>query len=134
MSHLFAAGAGTYPSSDIVHENAARTANPTDVDFGTTGASGLIVVIKATAKSSTPSVVFTIKGVLLDEDGNEVTWDILSSAAVTDVGTTVLRVSPGITTAANVAASDLVPDRVRIHAEHADSDSLTYSVHAVLTP
>lgn len=127
---LFAHGQMAYPAGDVVFPSQARTASPTPVTFGTLGARGLILVISVTAISATPSVTFVIRGVT--PDGVE--YDILSSAAITAVGVTRLQVHPSLAAAANAKANDLVPDRVKIVATHADADSITYSVTAVLTP
>lgn len=134
---LFAHGAGAYPASDKIFTSVARTATPTPVRFGTTGAKGLAVVINVTGASATPSVVFNVRGVVFP-GGNvpgatAVTWDILASAAITGVGTTVLQVHPALTVAANVAASAVLPDMIEIAPVHGDADSITYSVMAVLT-
>lgn len=91
---------------------------------------GVVVVINVTASAATPSVVFKVQG--MGADGS-VAYDILTSAAVTGAGQTVLRVHPEIDAAANVAAKDSVPSRVRIQATHADADSITYSVTASFT-
>lgn len=127
---LFAHGRGAYPAGDVVLPSIARTANPADVTIGTTGATGLIVVINVTAAAIGASVVFTIRGVTPDD----IEYDILVSAAVTATGKVRLQVHPNLTAATNLKADDLLPDRVRIHAEHATTDSITYSVSAVLTP
>lgn len=132
-SHRFAHGAGAYPVSDLVFEKSARTATPTDVTFGTTGAAGVIVVIDVDAVTATPSVVFTIRGVVQDQNGQEAEFDILASAAITATGQTVLAVHPAITDEANKRKAFPLPDRVRIHAEHLDADSITYSVAGILT-
>ena len=55
-------------------------------------------------------------------------YDLIESAAITGVGTTVLSIRPGITTTANLAVSNSVPKRIRVVATHADADSITYSV------
>ena len=108
--------------------SASRSAPPTADTFQTAGAtSGLIVIIKVTADPAAASVVFTIKGV---DPVTDATWDILASAAVTAVGTTVLRVSPHLTAAANLIAKDVVPAYFTVAAVHADADSITYSVTA----
>ena len=117
--------------SIVVLASAARTTAPDTQEFRNFGrASGLVVVVNATAKSSTPSVTVTIKGV---DVFTGATWDILASAAITDAGTTVLKVRPGITAASNVAVADVLPPVFRIACAHGDSDSLTYSVSAYLT-
>lgn len=139
MAHaLLALGSDSMPTSGNVLEPAARTVTTTTDDIGTLGATGLIVVINATAKAATPSVVFKVQGVVYPnpnagDKGTAVTWDILSSVAVTDVGTTVLQISPNVPDDANKCAQALVPDRIRIVATPGDTDSLTYSVTAVLT-
>lgn len=114
-----------------VLESAARTADPSVDTFHLTGGdvNGLVLVIDCTAASDTPSVVFTIKGV--DKLSGE-TWDVLASSAVTGTGTTVLRVFPSATVAANETAKDVVPAFWTVTAVHADTDSITYSVAAQL--
>jgi len=105
----------------------ARTATPTietwTIEHGS--ATGCIVIIDATAIAATPSVVFTLLGV---DPVSLKTWVILASAAVTAVSTTILRVSPQLTAAANLIAKDVMPDSFTMTAEHGDADSITYSV------
>jgi hypothetical protein len=112
-----------------VFASAAYTASQNSADLSNPYARGVIVTIDVTAFAATPSVVFTIKGKsALGSDYNT----ILASAAITGTGQTVLRVYPGLTAAANVAANDIVPCTWRIEAVHADADSITYSVSANL--
>lgn len=82
--------------------------------------------INVTAVTSTPSVVFTIAGV---SPNGDVAYTILESAAITGTGLTVLRVSPHLTAAANTIAKDMLPSGLKITATHADTDSITYSMH-----
>lgn len=112
-----------------IYSSAARTATPATVDQTNYHARGVIVVIDCTAVTSTPSVVFTIKG--KDEASGKV-WTILASAAITGTGTTVLRVFPGGTAAANLVANDSLPRTWQVTAVHGNSDSITYSVGASL--
>lgn len=113
-----------------VFASAARTATPTPVEVSNDlGARQLVVVIDVTAVSATPSVTFDIEGV---DPISQQTWTILSSAAVTAVGTTVLRVDDNLTGAANTIAQDIVPPLFQITPTHADADSITYSVSAHL--
>lgn len=88
---------------------------------------GLVVVIDCTAIDASPSVVFTIEG---KDPTSGKYYSILASAAIVGTGTTVLRVHPELTAAANTVAKDMVPAVWRITATHADSDSITYSVGA----
>ena len=109
-----------------VFESAARTATHNSEDFVNDGR-GLVVTIDATAETDTASVVFKIQG----KDPVSGTYrDILESAAITGIGTTVLKVHPSLTAASNTVAKDMAPAIYRILATHADADSLTYSVGA----
>ena len=107
--------------------SAARTATVNGADQTNLSARGVVVTIDATASAATPSVVFTIQG----KDQLSGTYrTILASAAVTGVSTTVLKVYPGLTAAANAAANDVLPPVWRVIATAGDADSLTYSVAA----
>lgn len=126
----FASGVDYLPQSGTVAASAAHTASA-DWQVTNKGASHLIVVIDATAKTSTPSVVFTIRGF---DPTSGATWDILSGAAVTDVGTQVLQVGNSVVSVTNEVQNAVLPEHIQIHAEAADSNSLTYSIAAVLAP
>ncbi len=104
----------------------ARTATSTSSQ--TVGSKGGTFIIDVSAATATPSVVFTVKGVDPVSGG---TITLLTSAAITGAGTTMLRVFPGITVTANISASDILPEGVSITATHADADSITYSVSFV---
>jgi hypothetical protein len=105
----------------------ARTATLNSGDQNGESFEFLHVIIKVTAASATPSVVFRIQG----KDPASGDWyDILVSAAITGAGTTVLKVGPGLTAAANLVANDMIPSVWRLRAEHADADSITYSAGA----
>jgi hypothetical protein len=110
----------------------ARTETPNTIEYRNLNpiTQGITVVIDVTAKTGTPSIVATIYGVdpFIDQ-----TWTILASAAIITTGTTVLRVHPGITAAANSAAADTIPANIRIGVAHTGSDSITYSVSGHLT-
>lgn len=90
---------------------------------------GAHIVIDVTADPGTASVVFTVQGF---DPTSEKFYTILASAAVTAVGTTVLRIYPGLTAAANTAANDVLPRKWRVLADHADAESITYTVGASL--
>jgi hypothetical protein len=111
--------------------SAARTAAPDTQEFEIAGAvRGLIVVIDATAVTATPALTVTVAGV--DRRSGK-TYTMLASAAIATVSTTVLRIAPGLTAAANLVASDLIPPMLRITCAHGDSDSITYSINALLS-
>lgn len=119
------------PEQQTVFASEERTATEASDTFANYRHRGLHVVIDATAVTDTPSVVFTIQGYSpLGDDY----YTILASAAVTGTGTTVLRVFPGATNAANTVANDQLPALWRVNAVHGDADAITYSVNAVLLP
>lgn len=108
-----------------VFSSAARTATPTPFDGVNYDGKSLHLVIDCTAVTSSPSVVFTLQG--KDAISGKF-YTILASAAIVGTGTTVLRVGPGLTTAANLVANDVLPRSYRVIATHGNSDSITYSV------
>lgn len=90
-----AAGAGTYTTDDI---NASK-------------GRGVIVVIDITAVGGTPTDTVTIEG--KDRVSGKY-FPLLVSTALATTGTTALRIYPGITATANVSASDIIPDTIRV--------------------
>ena len=117
------------PNTNVeVLPSAARTATLNSDDLDCQGR-GVHVIIDVTAISATPSVVPKIQG--YDPLSGKY-YDVLVGVAITATGTTVLKVYPGIVASANVAASDVVPPVWRVRMEHADADSITYSVGAVV--
>lgn len=106
--------------------SAARTATPDTQEFEFAGpVRGLHLVIDVTAVAATPSITVTVSGV--DRRSGKV-YTLLASAAITATGTTVLRIGPALTAAANLVANDVVPPIFRVTVAHGDADSITYSV------
>lgn len=119
------------PQQQIVLASAARTATVASAVSANPGYRGLHIIIDVTASAGTPSVTFTIEGYSpLGDDY----YTILASAAITGTGTTVLRVYPGLTAAANTIANDVLPHLWRVNAVHGTADSITYSVNAIMLP
>ena len=117
------------PNRNIeVLPSAARTATLNSDDLDCQGR-GVHVIIDVTVDPALASVVPKIQG--YDPTSGKY-YDLLVGVAITAVGTTVLKVYPGIAAAANVAASDVVPPVWRVRMEHADADSITYSVSAMV--
>lgn len=108
-----------------VFASAARTATHNSDDLEARTGRGLHLVIDVTAASATPSVVFTVQG--KDATSGKY-YTLLASAAIVGTGTTVLRIFPGSTVTANLAANDGLPALWRVLATHADTDSISYSV------
>lgn len=115
--------AETFKDSQVVFSSAARTAT-SSVTMSTHCMAG-VFVINVTAASATPSVVFTIAGI---SPAASTEYTILASDAITGTGTTVLRIHPELTAAANTIAKDVLPQALKITATHADADSITYSM------
>lgn len=109
--------------------SAARTASVNSIDFTNNFAKGGHFVIDVTAATDTPSIVATIQG---KDYYSGKYYTILASAAITATGTTVLKVFPGATAAANAAVNDVLPVTYRVSVAAADADSITYSIGASL--
>ena len=114
----------------VAYASAARTATPTAVTLPTGGNRGCHVVINVTAVTATPSVVPTIDGV---DSVTGTAYNLLTGLAITATGITVLKIAPGIGTIANAAASDVLPNNIRLTMTHGDADSITYSVSVLFT-
>lgn len=119
------------PEHRTLLASAARTASVDTADQANMGARGIEVIVDATAAAATPSVVFTLQGKDLTSGKY---YTILASAAITGTGTTVMRVFPGATAAANTVANAQLPAVWRVSVAAGDADSLTYSVGANLLP
>lgn len=92
----------------------AATASANGNDIENLGSTGAHVVIDITAISGTsPTATFTVEG--KDEVSGKY-YTILASAALTAVGTTVLKIYPGLTAAANSVANDIIPRVFRVTA------------------
>lgn len=114
-----------------LYASAARTATPTAVTLRTGRYRGLKLFIDVTAIAATPSVVVTIDMV---DSLSGATKTLLTGAAITGTGQTVLTIYPGVTVAANVAVSDVLPEAIKVTLTHGDTDSITYTVAAHLIP
>lgn len=114
--------------------SAARTADPDTIEFELSGRgyeySGLVLVIDATAVTATPALTVTVSGV--DRVSGKL-FTILASTAIATAVTTVLKIGPGLTAAANLVANDRLPPIFRVTCSHGDADSITYSVGGMLT-
>lgn len=114
-------------SETVAYPSAARTVTPAAFTLDLVRVRALVVVIDVTAIGPAPSVVPSLDAV--DVASGKV-WNLLTGAALTAVtGSTprVLRVAPGLVVAANLAANDVVPERIRLTMTHANADSMTYS-------
>jgi hypothetical protein len=116
-------------SETVAYPSAARTATPTVVTFDLARIRALVVVIDVTAVGVTPSVVPLIEGV---DVASGKSWTLLQGAALVAVGTTVLKIAPGLVAAANLVACDVVPERIRLTMTHGNGVTITYIATAHL--
>ena len=112
------------------YASAARTATPAVVDLNTSKDIGIQYVIDVTAITDTPIVVPTISGI--DPVSGSI-YTLLTGSAITATGTTVLQVHPEMAAVANLVGNAMLPQLTRLTMTHADADSITYSVSAMLT-
>lgn len=110
-----------------VFASAARTTLQNSSDLVNYNGRGVIVVIDVTAIADSPSLTVTIKG---KDTLSGKYYTLLASAAIATVSTTVLMVYPGVTVAANAAASAPLPRIWRVEVAVGDADSATYSIGA----
>ena len=113
-----------------VFSSSARTATSNSSDQTNYNHRGALIYINVTSITSSPSVVFTVTG--KDPIGVTNYNTILTSAAITGTGLTVLKIYPGVTVSANVAVSDVLPRTWRVTATHGNADSITFSVAAYM--
>ncbi len=90
---------------------------------------GCHIIIDVTVDPASASITPTIQG--YDTVSGKY-YTLLVGNAIAAVGTTVLRIYPGLTASANVIANDILPSKFRISMAVADTDSITYSVSASL--
>ena len=112
---------------EVVLASAARTATITTT-LDTRGAAGCYVYLDVTVDPSSAIITMNIDG--YDSFADE-SFTLLDGATVNGVSFNVYRVWPGVSPAANLAANEWLPDRIKIHIEVNDTDSMTYSVHVV---
>lgn len=103
--------------------NSSDVTNPTS--------KGVKLVIDITAITGTgPSLTVTLQG---KDPTSGKYYTVLASAALSAVATTVLTVYPGLTAAANVTASDVVPRTFRVlYAIAGTTPSVTATIAASL--
>lgn len=106
--------------------SAARTTTNQSADQTNYNGRCVHVVLSVTS-AGTGSITLTIQG---KDSVSSAYYTILAGAAVTTNSTNVYKVCPGITAAANVSASDLLPRTWRVDVTHNNANSITYSVGA----
>lgn len=115
----------------VVLGSAARTASEVSAIFINRRYTGAHFSINVGAIVATPSIVVTIQGY---DETSATYYTILASAAITTVSTTILRVHPGLTAAANSIANDGMPRKWRVSVVNADADEITFSIDVNYIP
>lgn len=112
-----------------IFASATRSADVNSVPQLNQNHRGVHVIVDVTAVPGVDTVTFTIQG----QDSVSGEWyDILASTAISATGTTVLRVYPGLTEAANEVESDFLPAIWRVSVDHSAATDFDYSVGANL--
>ncbi len=97
---------------DALITHTTATTGTTGGDQDGTRHKGALVFVDITAITGTsPTLTVTLEG--KDEASGQY-YTILASAAFTATGFTVLRVYPGLTAAANLVATDVLPPHWRV--------------------
>lgn len=110
-----------------VLESAARTATSNVALINSRG-KALHLVVDVTANPGTlGSITVTIQA---KDPVSGKFYTLLASAAITAVGTTVYRVGPALTAAANLVANDVVPKDLNILVTANNANPMTYSIGA----
>lgn len=90
---------------------------------------GAIIFIDMTAVPGVDTVTFTVEGY---DPITQKYYTILATTALVAVATTVLKIYPGLTAAANLVANDVLPRAWRVRATHSAGTNFTYAVSATL--
>lgn len=90
--------------------NATASANGPDLDNLSARAAQVVIDITSIT-GTTPTATFTVQG---KDEASGKYYTILASAALNAAGTTVLKIGPGLTAAANSVANDILPRTFRV--------------------
>jgi hypothetical protein len=118
------------PYGDVYLKSAARTATVSGAVIK--GARNVAFRIKSTAITSTPSVVPTVEA--YDEAAGAWVAILTAAAITTNSADILLEVGPDTDTATNLRRRMALPAQVRLTMTHSDTDSITYSIGAWVTP
>ena len=90
----------------------AATASATGTDLENLSATAAHVIINITTLTGTaPTATFTVEA---KDDSSGLYYTLLASTAIAATGTTVLKIGPSLTAAANSVVNDFVPKFFRV--------------------
>lgn len=107
--------------------SAARTATTTSDTFTNLHSRRAHIIIDVTVAPGVDTVTPKIEG--YDAVSGKY-YTLLTGAAISSTGTTVLKIGPGLAASANVSAADFLPLKWRVTMTHSAGTSFTYSVAA----
>lgn len=90
--------------------NATASANGADIE-NVGGRFAHVVIDITSITGTTPTATFTVQG---KDPVSGKYYTILTSTALNGTGTTVLRIGPSLTAAANLVANDIMPRKFRV--------------------
>ena len=118
--------------ADIVLPSASRTTDQTvgvsAIAHGNHARSVAFIIDITDLEAGTPSITVSIRFI---DPASGKTFNILTSAALGAVASTVLRVTPYLNAVANLTAQDMVPEVLEVFVNHADAQPITYSIGLV---
>lgn len=112
-------------TSQVVFASAIRDTDENSADLRNVSARGVHLIIDVTAEAGTHSLIVTIEG---KDPVSGKYYTILASAAITAVGTTVLRVYPGLVAVASLTVNDVLPLVWRVVLDHTKTASSTFTM------
>jgi len=115
----------TYQPLPLATQTATTVNSPVQNNFNYRGGHFIINVVTATSGNYTPHIQ-------AQDPISGIWYDILVGSAISTVGTTVLKVYPGIGASANASASDILPLTWRVQLIGASTPSMVISVSAYL--
>lgn len=90
--------------------NATASANGPDLDNLSSRAAQVVIDITSIT-GTTPTATFTVQG---KDEASGKYYTLLATTALNAVATTVLKIGPGLTAAANSVANDVMPRTFRV--------------------
>lgn len=114
----------------VILTSLSRTATQQSADIPTNGCQTLNLVYDQTV-GATNSNVITIDG---KDPVSGKYYNLLTSAALTSVATTRLKIGQTIAASANLIAQDYIPNTIRITVTAGNANAATYSVGISLQP
>lgn len=110
--------------TDTIAASAARSVTTTFGNFLNTNWRAWHVIVDVT--------VIGVDTLTIDIEARDVVtlafYPILTSLAISAVGTTVLKIGQGFTPVPNLTANDMIPYITRVVATHSGADPITYSI------